>query len=147
MSQQQEQQQQQPQQQSFHKISSPSDLPSNTLSTTSSNDKSTTQPRTTNVAKPQESTTTSRSKESSPTPSINKVSKPIKKKSKKLCHFKNCSSPHSIIGDCSFCFKKFCTRHRLLEAHDCEHYREVKNDYHERNAKQLQSQQTVVSKV
>lgn len=70
-----------------------------------------------------------------------------KKKSKKLCRYKSCTSPHSIIGDCSFCFKKFCTRHRLLEAHDCEHYREVQRDYHERNAKQLQSQQTVVSKV
>lgn len=77
---------------------------------------------------------------------VNKISKP-KKKSKKLCQYKNCTSPHSIIGDCSFCFKKFCTRHRLLESHDCEHYREVQKDYHMRNAKQLQSQQTVVSKV
>lgn len=70
-----------------------------------------------------------------------------KKKSKKLCQYKSCTSPHSIIGDCSFCFKKFCTRHRLLESHDCEHYREVQRDYHLRNAKQLESQQTVVSKV
>ncbi|CDR37173.1 CYFA0S01e08086g1_1 [Cyberlindnera fabianii] len=69
------------------------------------------------------------------------------KKSKKLCHHKNCTSQHSIIGDCSFCQGKFCTRHRLLEAHDCAHYRDVQKDYHERNARQLEAQQTVVSKV
>lgn len=79
-------------------------------------------------------------------PTTAKVIKP-KKKSKKLCQYKTCTSPHSIIGDCSFCFKKFCTKHRLLESHGCEHYREVQKEYHERNAKQLQSQQTVVSKV
>ncbi len=140
-----EQQQQQQQQSSAKDFStSPSDLPSsgtlsaNPLSTTTS----TSTPSTNN------DTTTTTAKESSPQPSSNKVTKPItKKKSKKLCHYKSCTNPHSIIGDCTFCFKKFCTRHRLLEAHDCEHYRDVKNDYHERNAKQLHSQQTVSSKV
>lgn len=140
MTEQQQKQQEQPAKD--FTASSPSNLPSSsdTLSTpTTSTTSSTT---TTNDA------TTVKYKEQSPQPLQNKVAKPItKKKSKKLCHFKNCTNPHSIIGDCSFCFKKFCTRHRLLEAHDCEHYRDVKNDYHERNAKQLHSQQTVVSKV
>ncbi|CCH43062.1 DNA-binding protein SMUBP-2 [Wickerhamomyces ciferrii] len=85
-------------------------------------------------------------KESTPSTTPSKITKP-KKKSKKLCQYKQCTNQHSIIGDCQFCVKKFCTTHRLLEAHDCEHYREVKNEYHERNAKLLQSQQTVVSKV
>ncbi|KAH3686627.1 hypothetical protein WICPIJ_002377 [Wickerhamomyces pijperi] len=84
------------------------------------------------------------------TTSLNSTSSKIlkpKKKSKKLCNYKSCLSPHSIIGDCQFCFKKFCGKHRLLESHDCEHYREVQKDYHDRNARKLEAQQTIMSKV
>jgi len=123
-------------------IPSPSELPSSLSTPTSTNASTTNATNNNNITKTNSSTS-----ESSPQPSSNKITKPSKKKSKKLCNYKNCSNPHSIIGDCSFCFKKYCTRHRLLEAHDCEHYRDVRNDYHERNAKQLQAQQTVTSKV
>lgn len=70
-----------------------------------------------------------------------------KSKSKK-CNFSNCTStPLRIVGDCQFCQGKFCSKHRLLESHNCKGLKICKDKCYERNALKLQSEQTVASKV
>ncbi|ODV88251.1 hypothetical protein CANARDRAFT_26405 [[Candida] arabinofermentans NRRL YB-2248] len=69
------------------------------------------------------------------------------KKSNK-CTFKSCNStPLRMVGDCSFCNGKFCSKHRLLESHNCDGLQNCKDKSYERNALKLQSEQTVASKV
>jgi hypothetical protein len=70
-----------------------------------------------------------------------------KSKSKK-CSFLNCTSaPLRMVGDCQFCQGKFCSKHRLLESHNCSGLKTCKDKSYERNALKLQSEQTVASKV
>lgn len=70
-----------------------------------------------------------------------------KSKSKK-CSFLNCNStPLRMVGDCQFCQGKFCSKHRLLESHNCKGLKICKDKCYERNALKLQSEQTVASKV
>jgi hypothetical protein len=70
-----------------------------------------------------------------------------KSKSKK-CTFQNCTSaPLRMVGDCQFCQGKFCSKHRLLESHNCSGLKICKDKSYERNALKLQSEQTVASKV
>lgn len=70
-----------------------------------------------------------------------------KSKSKK-CSFLNCTStPLRMVGDCQFCQGKFCSKHRLLESHNCSGLKVCKDKSYERNALKLQSEQTVASKV
>lgn len=70
-----------------------------------------------------------------------------KSKSKK-CSFSNCTSaPLRMVGDCQFCQGKFCSKHRLLESHNCKGLKICKDKCYERNALKLQSEQTVASKV
>lgn len=71
-----------------------------------------------------------------------------KKKTKKRCSFKSCiSAPLRGVGDCTLCQGNFCSRHRLLEQHNCEGIQSCKQQMHERNAIRLQQQQTVANKV
>lgn len=70
-----------------------------------------------------------------------------KSKSKK-CSFPDCTSaPLRMVGDCQFCHGKFCSKHRLLESHNCKDLKICKDKCYERNALKLQSEQTVASKV
>lgn len=70
-----------------------------------------------------------------------------KSKSKK-CSFGTCTySPLRMVGDCQFCQGKFCSKHRLLESHNCKGLKTCKDKCYERNALKLQSEQTVASKV
>lgn len=70
-----------------------------------------------------------------------------KSKSKK-CSFLNCTStPLRMVGDCQHCQGKFCSKHRLLESHNCKGLKIYKDKCYERNALKLQSEQTVASKV
>lgn len=70
-----------------------------------------------------------------------------KSKSKK-CSFLNCTSaPLRMVGECQFCQGKFCSKHRLLESHNCKGLKICKDKCYERNAIKLQSEQTVASKV
>uniref|UniRef100_A0A060T5V4 ARAD1B14718p n=1 Tax=Blastobotrys adeninivorans TaxID=409370 RepID=A0A060T5V4_BLAAD len=69
-------------------------------------------------------------------------------KKRKRCSFKNCiSAPLRGVGDCGFCQGHFCSKHRLLEQHDCIGLHNCKQQLHERNAVKLQEQQTVANKV
>jgi len=51
-----------------------------------------------------------------------------------------------IVGDCGFCGGHFCTKHRLLESHNCEGLEDCKKESHERNAEKLNTERTVAIK-
>ncbi|KAF5101871.1 hypothetical protein DV451_002056 [Geotrichum candidum] len=77
------------------------------------------------------------------------ISKPSPaRKSRKRCSAKNCiSAPLRNIGDCSYCEGHFCSKHRLLEQHQCIGLKNCKQQLHDKNAVKLQEQQTVANKV
>lgn len=85
--------------------------------------------------------------------SINSKSGKTKSKSRsksksKKCSFLNCTStPLRMVGDCQHCQGKYCSKHRLLESHNCKGLKIYKDKCYERNALKLQSEQTVASKV
>lgn len=77
-----------------------------------------------------------------------KKSKSRSKSKSKKCSFLNCTStPLRMVGDCQFCQGKYCSKHRLLESHNCKGLKICKDKCYERNALKLQSEQTVASKV
>lgn len=48
-----------------------------------------------------------------------------------------------IVGDCGFCGGHFCSKHRLLESHNCPNLEDCKKESHERNANKLNEERTV----
>ncbi|KAI5474179.1 hypothetical protein MNV49_003991 [Pseudohyphozyma bogoriensis] len=72
---------------------------------------------------------------------------------KKRCGFyvsatERCSSAAvRIVGDCSFCSKSFCGRHRLPEDHTCANLASCRQEAFDRNKSKLESEQTVGSKL
>lgn len=67
---------------------------------------------------------------------------------KRKCSAARCNSqPLRMVGDCQYCSGKFCSKHRLLENHNCIGLQRCKEQYHERNALKLESEQTAASKV
>ncbi|KAI8340539.1 ubiquitin-related domain-containing protein [Chlamydoabsidia padenii] len=74
---------------------------------------------------------------------------PIKSSvSRKRCALGSCSGkPVKIIGDCRYCESKFCSRHRLPEAHACVNLTTCRQTAHERNSLKLLSERCVASKV
>ncbi|EHA52053.1 hypothetical protein MCOR27_005187 [Pyricularia oryzae] len=63
---------------------------------------------------------------------------------KPRCDLANCKSPAHMAGDCGFCNKHFCGKHRLLEDHKCEGLEDCKKEAHAQNAAQLESERTQV---
>ena len=49
-----------------------------------------------------------------------------------------------IVGDCGFCGGHFCSKHRLLESHNCPNLEDCKKESHDRNRERLESERTVV---
>lgn len=47
-----------------------------------------------------------------------------------------------IVGDCGFCEKKFCAKHRMLEDHACPNLEDCKKESKERNTFKLESERT-----
>lgn len=47
-----------------------------------------------------------------------------------------------IMGDCNFCNKCFCSKHRMLEAHDCPGLQTAREQDRERNKLKLESEAT-----
>lgn len=69
-------------------------------------------------------------------------------KKRRRCSFSKCNSvPLRGVGDCQNCNGHFCSRHRLMEQHQCAGLQCCKQQLHERNALRLQQQQTVSHKV
>lgn len=74
---------------------------------------------------------------------------PIKKKQLK-CSFTaiGCTDRVvKIIGDCRYCEQKFCSKHRLPEAHQCTNIKTCKDNAAGRNAQKLMHERTVSNKV
>ncbi|RVX70915.1 hypothetical protein B0A52_06072 [Exophiala mesophila] len=90
---------------------------------------------------PAPSSTEMTSKPSTPAPAT-----PTKKKSNKpRCSKQACKAPaQPIVGDCGFCQKRFCGKHRMLESHNCEGLEEARRMDKERNAAKLEGERTVM---
>jgi predicted nucleic acid binding AN1-type Zn finger protein len=52
-----------------------------------------------------------------------------------------------IIGDCKFCQRRFCGKHRLPESHVCPNICACQNEQFERNKKALLSNTCVGKKL
>lgn len=62
---------------------------------------------------------------------------------KPRCGFKACKEKvQPIVGDCGFCKKCFCAKHRMLESHSCEGLEDCKDEARERNREQLERERT-----
>ena len=60
------------------------------------------------------------------------VAKTTRKTRKQRCSAKNCISvPLRNVGDCSYCEGRFCSKHRLLEQHQCIGLKNCKEQLHE----------------
>lgn len=71
-----------------------------------------------------------------------------KKKRKNMCHMVDCKDHIAkFIGDCEFCKGQFCSKHRLMESHECQGLADCKDLMHKRNADKLNKEQTVIPKV
>ncbi|RKP22432.1 ubiquitin-related domain-containing protein [Syncephalis pseudoplumigaleata] len=72
---------------------------------------------------------------------------PAKRRSGR-CHFGDCTDRVvKIVGDCRYCQKRFCGRHRLPEAHACSNLTTCQQASFERNAGKLLQEKCVASKV
>ncbi|KIX05455.1 uncharacterized protein Z518_06327 [Rhinocladiella mackenziei CBS 650.93] len=81
---------------------------------------------------------------STPTPSG--AATPTKRKSNKpRCSKDGCKAPaQPIVGDCGFCQKRFCGKHRMLESHNCEGLEDARRADKDRNAAKLEGERTVM---
>jgi len=71
---------------------------------------------------------------------------PAPKKSK--CAVEDChQKPVLIIGDCKFCASKFCSKHRLPEAHACSEMTACREQSFLKNKAKLEREKCVASKV
>jgi hypothetical protein len=83
---------------------------------------------------------------STPTPTTSGTATPTKKKSNKpRCSKDGCKAPaQPIVGDCGFCQKRFCGKHRMLEAHNCEGLEDARKADKDRNAAKLEGERTMM---
>jgi len=49
-----------------------------------------------------------------------------------------------IVGDCGFCQKRFCGKHRMLESHNCEGLEDARKADKARNTAKLEGERTVM---
>lgn len=84
------------------------------------------------------STSTRRSATSTPVHTVKKSNKP-------RCSHPPCkAAAQPIVGDCGFCQKRFCGKHRMLESHACEGLEDAKQADRDRNTNKLQGERTVM---
>ncbi|KEF57464.1 uncharacterized protein A1O9_05381 [Exophiala aquamarina CBS 119918] len=83
---------------------------------------------------------------STPTPSSSGTATPTKRKSNKpRCSKEGCRAPaQPIVGDCGFCQKRFCGKHRMLESHNCEGLEDARRADKDRNTAKLEGERTVM---
>lgn len=68
-----------------------------------------------------------------------------KKPKKPRCSKDGCNGlAPPIVGDCGFCQKRFCGKHRMLESHNCEGLEDARQADKERNAAKLEGERTVM---
>jgi len=82
----------------------------------------------------------------SSTPSTSGTATPTKRKSNKpRCSKEACrAAAQPIVGDCGFCQKRFCGKHRMLESHNCEGLEDARRADKERNTAKLEGERTVM---
>merc|ERR1712000_332198 len=80
------------------------------------------------------------------TPTTSGAATPTKKKSNKpRCSKGGCKAPaQPIVGDCGFCQKRFCGKHRMLESHNCEGLEDARRADKDRNAAKLEGERTLM---
>jgi len=83
---------------------------------------------------------------STSTPASSGTATPTKRKSNKpRCSKQGCKAPaQPIVGDCGFCQKRFCGKHRMLESHNCEGLEDARRADKERNTAKLEGERTVM---
>jgi len=83
---------------------------------------------------------------STSTPASSGAATPTKRKSNKpRCSKQGCKAPaQPIVGDCGFCQKRFCGKHRMLESHNCEGLEDARRADKERNTAKLEGERTVM---
>lgn len=91
-------------------------------------------------------TTTLPSTSTSSTPTTSGTATPTKRKSNKpRCSKDGCKTPaQPIVGDCGFCQKRFCGKHRMLESHNCEGLEDARRADKDRNTAKLEGERTVM---
>lgn len=68
-----------------------------------------------------------------------------RKSNKPRCSKEGCkAAAQPIIGDCGFCQKRFCGKHRMLESHACEGLEDARQADRDRNTAKLESDRTVM---
>lgn len=95
---------------------------------------------------PSSETTTTTKHSTTSTPSTSGTATPTKRKSHKpRCSKGGCKAPaQPIVGDCGFCQKRFCGKHRMLESHNCEGLEDARRADKDRNAAKLEGERTVM---
>ncbi|EXJ83178.1 hypothetical protein A1O1_06797 [Capronia coronata CBS 617.96] len=80
------------------------------------------------------------------TPTASGTATPTKRKSNKpRCSKDGCKAPaQPIVGDCGFCQKRFCGKHRMLESHNCEGLEDARRADKDRNTAKLEGERTVM---
>ncbi|KAI9205660.1 uncharacterized protein BJ171DRAFT_408729, partial [Polychytrium aggregatum] len=73
---------------------------------------------------------------------------PAPKKNSSKCSALGCTDRAvKIVGDCRYCASKFCSRHRLPEAHACPNIQSCRQDATARLSDRLMGEKCVASKV
>lgn len=73
--------------------------------------------------------------------------KKIKKKKKSHCKFPDCFEKFSlIVGECNWCTKFFCLKHRHPEAHICPNLQDCKNAAIQKNYKSVVAEKCFLHK-
>ena len=68
-----------------------------------------------------------------------------RKSHKPRCSKAGCkAAAQPIVGDCGFCQKRFCGKHRMLESHNCEGLEDARQADKQRNAAKLEGERTVM---
>jgi hypothetical protein len=73
------------------------------------------------------------------------ASTPVRKSNKPRCSHPPCkAAAQPIVGDCGFCQRRFCGKHRMLESHACSGLEDAKKAERERNRAKLEGERTVM---
>ena len=99
------------------------------------------------LPKPETEVKPSQSGTSTPASTASRTSTPsgAKKSNKPRCGKAGCKAPaQPIVGDCGFCQKRFCGKHRMLESHQCEGLEDARQADKDRNTAKLEGERTVM---
>ena len=69
----------------------------------------------------------------------------VRKSNKPRCSKERCKgAAQPIVGDCGFCQKRFCGKHRMLESHNCSGLEDARQADKDRNTAKLEHERTVM---